>query len=374
MRISPSRAILILLCLCILAVTGIQFNNNRAVEAAKSDAGQQNLLPTGKRITPLATRGAHFETLNPELPEFPHYRAGQAMSTAVDRGANTLLILTSGFNRVKDKDDKTISDASTEYAFVFDIAGAVPRKKQVLKVPNTFAGIAFAPDGGHFYVAGGKDDNLHLFRKDNSGRWQENGQPIKLGHSRGGLGLVPGEEPLASAGVAVTGDGKFAAVANLYNDSVTVVDLNARLVAAEIELRPGKSNPSQSGVPGGEYPFWVVAKGDDTFYASSLRDREIVEMRLGTPSAVVRRIHLRGNPSKMILNRDQSRLYVTADNSDTVTVIDTSRNEIVEEIPTTAPDWLLKNVKGYTGSAPNDLALSMKKCFTSRTADRIQWP
>jgi len=37
----------------------------------------------------------------------------------------------------------------------------------------------------------------------------------------------------------------------------------------------------------------------------------------------VRRIKLRGNPNKMILNRDQSRLFVTADNSDTVTVIDT---------------------------------------------------
>ena len=60
----------------------------------------------------------------------------------------------------------------------------------------------------------------------------------------------------------------------------------------------------------------------------------------------------------MILNRDQSRLYVAADNSDTVAVIDTRSNQIVEEIPTSAPDWLLKNVKGYTGSAPNDLALA----------------
>ena len=241
----------------------------------------RHLLPTGKRITPLATRGAHFETLNPELPEFPHYLSGQAMSTAVDRSGQTLLILTSGFNRIKDKDDKTIAEASTEYVFVFDISSATARKTQVLTVPNTFAGIAFAPGGEHFYVAGGKDDDLHLFRKDSSDRWQEDGEPIKLGHSQGGLGLVPGKEPLASAGVAVTGDGKFAAVANLYNDSVTVVDLNARLVAAEIELRPGKSNPSQSGVPGGEYPFWVVAKGDDTFYASSLRDREIVELKIG---------------------------------------------------------------------------------------------
>ena len=29
-------------------------------------------------------------------------------------------------------------------------------------------------------------------------------------------------------------------------------------------------------MPGGEYPFWVVWKGDDKAYVSSLRDREIV--------------------------------------------------------------------------------------------------
>jgi len=31
------------------------------------------------------------------------------------------------------------------------------------------------------------------------------------------------------------------------------------------------------------------------------------------------------------LNHDQSKLYVAADNSDTVTVIDTERNAILEE-------------------------------------------
>ena len=60
----------------------------------------------------------------------------------------------------------------------------------------------------------------------------------------------------------------------------------------------------------------------------------------------------------MILNLDQSKLFVAADNSDSVTVIDTASNKILEEINTTAPDWLLKNAKGYTGSDPNSLALS----------------
>ena len=342
----------------LLAVGLILFSRGDSVLARKPQASGVNLLPTGKRITPLATRGSHFESLNPNLSDFPHYLAGQAMSTAVNPAGDTLLILTTGFNRIKDQNDKQIEDASQEYVFVYDIGGREPRKKQVLRVPNTFAGIAFSPDGDRFYVAGGKDDDLHIFVKNSAGAWSENGNPVNLGHTAGGLGLEPGEEPLACAGVAVTGDGRFAAVANLYNDSVTIVDLGKRAVASEIELRPGRIDSSRSGVPGGEYPFWVVAKGSDSFYVSSLRDREVIEVKLGERPSVSQRIRIRGNPNKMILNRKQTRLYVAADNSDTITVIDTERNVILEEIPTTAPVWLLKNVKGYTGSAPNDLALA----------------
>src|SRR3984885_12010977 len=154
-------------------VLGVWVSQKHSVLAVQSADSKQNLLPTGKRITPLATRGAHFETLNPELPDFPHYLAGQAMSTAVDPVGKTLLILTSGFNRIKDDKDQNIEDASNEYVFVYDISGRTPRKKQVLKSPNAFAGIAFAPNGEHFYVAGGKDDDLHLFREDSDATWSE---------------------------------------------------------------------------------------------------------------------------------------------------------------------------------------------------------
>ncbi len=342
----------------ILSAAVLMILRERGVFAERTESVKANLLPTGKRITPLAVRGAHFEQLNPELADFPHYLAGQAMSTILDPAGNTLLILTTGFNRIKDKNDKQIDEASEEYVFVYDVSGREPRRRQVLKVPNTFAGISFAPDGKHFYVSGGTDDNLHVFVKDASGLWSEEGRPIQLGHTSGGLGLVPGKEALASAGVAVTGDGRFTVIANLYNDSVTQVDLQTRRVVAEIELRPGKIDGTQAGVAGGEYPYWVTAKGSDSVYVSSLRDREVVEVQLGAHPAVRQRIRVRGNPNKMILNRDQSRLFVAADNSDTVIVIDTKHNTILEEIPTTAPDWLLKNVKGYTGSAPNALALS----------------
>ncbi len=351
-----------------LAFAGITFLTigcSRKKAQAQSD-NTSRLLPTGKRITPLAAPGAHFELLNPGLKEFPQYVAGQAMSTAISPDKKTLLILTSGFNRINGEDGKPIPDASEEYVFVYDISAGVPRKKQVVKVPNTFAGIAFAPSGRSFFVSGGTDDNLHTYQLNNSGEWQENGEAIKLGHSSG-LGFVVGKEPLAAGGLAVTPDGKQVLVANIYNDSVTVVNIAARRVAHEIDLRPGKNDPGFAGVPGGEYPFWVVAQSNKSAYVSSLRDREIVQLRLNQEPWITGRIKVPGNPNKMALNRDGSRLYVAEDNSDSVSVIDTTAKKVIENISTTGPASVTGAVSAYRGSAPNDVALAHdgKRLFVS---------
>jgi len=130
-----------------------------------------------------------------------------------------------------------------------------------------------------FYVSGGKDDNVHIFSLDWNRHWSESGEPVKLGHSSG-LGLKIGKEPLAAGGLAVTQNGEALIVANVYNDSVSVVDLHSRRVSAELDLRPGKIDAAKAGVPGGEYPFWVSIKGNATAYISCLRDREIVVVGL----------------------------------------------------------------------------------------------
>ena len=314
-------------------------------------------MPTGKRITPAATPGSHFEELNPELPDYPDFVAGQAISLAISPDKKTLLILTSGYNRINDPEGNQVADASEEYVFVYDTASGAARKQQVLKVPNTFAGIDFSPDGQHFYVSGGKDDDVHIFSTDSKSKWTEDGEPIKLGHTAG-LGLEADKEPLAAGGLAVTEDGQTLVIANTYNDSVSIIDLPSRKVILEIDLRPGKNDPEKAGIPGGEYPFWIVAKGNAAVFVSSLRDREIVEVGLGPRPGVLRRIQITGNPNKMVLNRAQSRLFVAADNSDTVSVIDTSSGRVLETISTTSPASLFNNSTGYTGSGPNDLALS----------------
>jgi YVTN family beta-propeller protein len=343
---------------------------------------QPSLQPTqqipnmAQQITPLG----QLVTLNPHLADNPDWLASQAMSTAVSPDHKTLLVLTSGFNRfyslgVPAPPYPWYAPDSNEYVFVYDISNQTPVFKQAVQIPNTYNGIVFDPSGAHFYVAGGENDNVHTVTLS-GGIWTEE-LPVALAmaHRLGlGLNLQPngalavnsqvGVYPCA-AGLAISADGQTLAVANYYNDSITVFAGGYghwAMTNPNLDLRPGKAatNP-QPGVPGGEYPFWVAIKGNGASaaaYVSSIRDREIDVVNLsGTP--VVKRIKVKGQPNKMTLNAAQSLLYVAEDQSDTVDVIDTTTSAIVQTIPVIAsalPESLTQ--PGYKGANPNSVALS----------------
>ena len=142
----------------------------------------------------------------------------------------------------------------------------------------------------------------------------------------------------------------------MYNDSISLVDVRTREVASEIDLRPGKSG-GKSGAPGGNYPYWVAIRGNDTAYVSSVRDREVVVVDLVSRS-IFSRIKVPGNPNKMILDKAGARLFVAMDNADAVAVIDTRSHSLAFSIGTVAPEGVLNHARGYGGAAPNSLALS----------------
>src|SRR5262245_52639756 len=289
-------------------------------------------------ITPEAPRGARLQFLNPDLPGMPEYLADHPIATALSPDGNTLLVLTSGYNRVADIKAKSIPELSNEYVFVYDVRQGIPIKRQVLTVANTYMGIAWAPDGGRFFVSGGMDDNVHVFSlKD--GSWSESLPAIPLGHASG-LGFNDDEESkegknkAVAAGVAVSADGTRLLVANNANDSVSLIDLAQQKVIAEVDLRPGKSDPAQKGVPGGEYPYAVAFKGNDKGYIACQRDREIVVLNLRAAPAIIGRIKTRGQPGKMIFNAKQTALFAVADNSDSVVIVDTAKDRTLTEIKT----------------------------------------
>ena len=96
-------------------------------------------------------------------------------------------------------------------------------------------------------------------------------------------------------------------------------------------------------------------------YVSCERDREIVMVDLGTPSAaaVAGRIPVEGNPNKMLVDSRGDVLFVASDNADLVSVIELSgkhKNQVTRTIATLAPSWL--HAGKYKGASPNAIALS----------------
>jgi WD40 repeat protein len=183
----------------------------------------QNLPNTGQQLTPLAIPGSGFQPLNPGLTDNPGWLAGQAVTAVTSPDHKTLLVLTSGYNLVNFSSGANAGSQnnadSTEYVFVYNISSLTPVQKQVIKVPNTYAGIAFNPNGMEFYVSGGVDDDVHIYGIGSNSLWsEETGSPVALGHAAsppvglGGVGLAV--QP-AAAGIAITSDGQKLVVCQL---------------------------------------------------------------------------------------------------------------------------------------------------------------
>src|SRR5260370_38304669 len=60
----------------------------------------------------------------------------------------------------------------------------------------------------------------------------------------------------------------------------------------------------------------------------------------------------------MILNRAGTRLYVANGSSDSVSVINTASDQVIETFQTAAPTRLHESLRGFKGANPNSIALS----------------
>ncbi|MBV9949876.1 MAG: hypothetical protein JOZ69_23745, partial [Myxococcales bacterium] len=139
------------------------------------------LLATGYAITPTAARGSIFQPLSPH----PGLLADHASAMATSPDGKTLLVLTSGYNlRIETSGPDAgapVPGDTGEWIFVYDVSSGPPVQRQVLQIPNSYAGLAFHPNGTEFYVAGGKDDDVHVFDLS-GGAWAEAAPAIALGH------------------------------------------------------------------------------------------------------------------------------------------------------------------------------------------------
>jgi DNA-binding beta-propeller fold protein YncE len=247
-------------------------------------AGVQFIPNMNQWITPLAPQGSQFQPLvTPWFVNGNPWLAGQAVSSVVSPDGKTLLVLTSGYNRLYYANSLSAmafaaepvvmpapgvltapggpaaNSPSSEYVFIYDISTDTPVQKQVVMIPNAYNGIAFDPSGGAFYVSSGMGDfpwtskgypyepnanppvppqydNVHVFTLSGT-TWApasitstpptpQSPPELLLNHTMGGVGLpVPPTEPSLQVNSMIYVQPCAAGVA-VSNDSQTMVVAN----------------------------------------------------------------------------------------------------------------------------------------------------
>jgi len=233
------------------------------------------------------------------------------------------------------------------------------------------------PSGTRFYVAGGIDDRVEIFKSTTTGAsadgtYVPDAPFVLLGHNTpadvpvqqyptGGLfSTTPiNSNPIAqymfmpfsalAAGLAISPDGSTLYVANYQNDSLSIINTSTRTVSKEVVFfAPGQTTAI------GEMPYWPVVLSDSKgapvkTYVSSQRDGQVLSV---SPSGSFKVIKVGGEPNRMALSADQLRLYVANGDLDEIEVIDTTTDALKSRISVARPGY------PYKGSSPNSVALS----------------
>jgi len=377
----------LLLCLMLPALAGGQIRNAASVGG--------NLLPNGFYITPTAAPGSIFQNLPTGLRPDGSANANGAVNTALSPDGTALLILTTGYNTdfyTQGPDGTAIlwaaldpltgipsstTTPNAEWVFVFDVRGVRPKQKQLINIPNTYHGLQWDPSGTRFYVAGGIDDRVEIFKSTTTGAsadgtYVPDAPFVLLGHNTpadvpvqqyptGGLfSTTPiNSNPIAqymfmpfsalAAGLAISPDGSTLYVANYQNDSLSIINTSTRTVSKEVVFfAPGQTTAI------GEMPYWPVVLSDSKgapvkTYVSSQRDGQVLSV---SPSGSFKVIKVGGEPNRMALSADQLRLYVANGDLDEIEVIDTTTDALKSRISVARPGY------PYKGSSPNSVALS----------------
>jgi YVTN family beta-propeller protein len=254
-------------------------------------------------------------------------------------------------------DGRWLAVLSNEEVLLIDPVSA----KIVSHAPHkegSFTGIRFTPDGKRL-VASSFKGRLGLFDVTDRGKLQPK-PPLKLARAAGDAKHV-----LAPAGLVIDPGGATCWVVLNTDNLLAHVDLETGRILREIQvgnapyaviLTQGKayvSNwagrlPGKDDVvgPSGEAP---AVRVDPKRYIASDGSVSVVDLQAGRE---VTQIVVGLHPSGLALTPDGRYLCVANANSDTVSVIDTNNDTVVETISTRPAEKLL------FGSAPNALVAS----------------
>ncbi len=150
--------------------------------------------------------------------------------------------------------------------------------------------------------------------------------------------------PVYPSGIAISPDGNTLFVANNLGDSLGIVgDLRGERKLTRIDLQPNV------------YPYAVVLVHEQgkavKAYVSCWNDHSVAVVYPDGHAQTVSRIAVDRHPTAMLLNREQTRLYVANSNGDSVSVIDTRTDKEIERISVRLSESV------PAGNSPEGLAL-----------------
>jgi len=306
-------------------------------------------LPTGFNISPFLTQRQSV-LLNPHLQAYPDYRVGQAVSIELSSDGSKVAILTSGYNLLYDKNGNVDKNNSTEYLFIYDIRADEVKQKQVIKIPNTFYGLRWHPKEDALFVSGGKDDLI--YRYDGSKDGYKLTQSIDLKHDK----VFEKVDPMV-AEFALSLDGKLLVVANMENDSLTLIDVKKGLILDEFDLRLDSGDLQKSG---GTYPFGVAMTRENSVYVTSMRDNELIKLEIKDNKLKLnKRIKIGSQPTRLLYAEQTDELFICESRSDSIRVLNTKNDTIKTRFNTLSPKRYFSNKKNLKGANPNSMTISL---------------
>src|SRR6266480_2012624 len=229
-------------------------------------------------------------------------------------------------------------------------------------------GLAFSPAAGadgnfEMYVSGGFENKVWVFHFDpKAAAPVQPGSPgpdtkveapsFELGKANevSRADYNNGKAALYPTGLAVTADGATLVTPNNLGDSVTIVRaLNGARQMERVDLHhPGKLTENI-------FPYGVVVLGSGKnarAYVSCWNDASVAVISLGGKNVVRKYITVDRHPTAMTPNAGGTRLFVANSNADSVSVIDTTRDQEIERIDVRLAEDALP------GARPEGVALS----------------
>lgn len=170
--------------------------------------------------------------------------------------------------------------------------------------------------------------------------------------------------PVYPTGIALSSDSNTLFVANNLGDSLGIItDLRFERRLRRVDLRRPNNQEHQP------YPYAVITKSSgssspfktEKVYVSLWNDASVAVVDPNHSDTPVSFIDVGQHPTKLLMNSDETRLFVASANDDSVSVIDTRTDKEVERINVRLGET------GQLGNSPQGLALNRNELYVANS-------